>query len=206
MDPPLDIWPTMGLRIIETNMDGLSEDQLSMVSNSSTNTMPIGPSQHMLSLKLTPVDTGITAVGSFCVDTAGIASGFLFMNTEGSTIPDWGGGQCWPVTAKSPDDVDDPDANGVPHMYSLDQNKPNPFNPKTRISFSLKRSGRTVIVVYNILGEKVRTLIDRQMMAGVHSVEWDSKDDRGQKVSSGIYLYKMNAEEYHETRKMILLK
>ncbi len=207
MDPPLDIWPTMGLQVVEKDMDGDSEDTLLLVSMSTSNTMPLGPLQHMLSLHIVPTYAGISEIGSFCIDTTGMANCFLFYdNIVGSITPEWEGGQCWPVAAGILDDVSDESINVVPYSYSLKQNLPNPFNPTTQISFTLERSSQTVISVFNILGERVRILVDHKLSAGLHTVEWDGKDDKGQPLSSGLYLYKMETEEYTETRKMILLK
>jgi len=207
MDPPLEIWPTMGLRVIENNMDGTSDDTLFMVSMSNYNTMPLGPLEHMLSLILVPTDTGTSGTGSFCIDTTGMANSFLFYdNIVGAITPEWEGGRCWPIAPKIPDDADDDNHAGVPFQYSLGQNSPNPFNPSTEISFTMERAGRAIITIYNILGEQVKTLVDGRFSPGIHTVVWDGKDDNGHPLSTGIYLYSMETEEYSKTRKMVLLK
>ncbi len=96
------------------------------------------------------------------------------------------------------------------------QNFPNPFNPTTTISFNLTTEhternpafdGNTEIIIYNIKGQKVKTLIDEKLDAGYHSVIWDGKDDKGKPVCSGIYLYKLNVNNKTELiRKCLLLK
>ena len=89
----------------------------------------------------------------------------------------------------------------VPDQYGLAQNYPNPFNPTTIIAFSLAKAGNTRLEVYNITGRKVGTLVDSYLESGLHSATLD-----GSKLSSGIYLYRLIADEYVETRKMLLLK
>jgi len=89
----------------------------------------------------------------------------------------------------------------LPAEFGLSQNYPNPFNPTTDISFSLKQSGHATLTVYNIRGQKVTTLADGFFGAGTHTVTWDAT-----KVSSGVYLYRLEANDLVETKKMILLK
>ena len=96
--------------------------------------------------------------------------------------------------------------NLLPIKTELTGNYPNPFNPTTTINFGLKEAGDVTIMVYNIKGEKVRTLIDGQLEAKYHSIVWDGKDNTGRNVSSGVYFYKMKAEKYSSTKKMILMK
>lgn len=101
----------------------------------------------------------------------------------------------------------------LPKDISLSQNYPNPFNPSTAIQFSLKVQGSnsmqplpTSLVIYDILGRKVRTLLNEEMLPGDYQVIWDGKDDRGEVVGSGIYLYQLKSGSYTESREMIRLK
>ena len=89
----------------------------------------------------------------------------------------------------------------LPQSVALEQNYPNPFNPATEISFSLPVAGTVKLTVYNMLGQVVATLHDSRLEAGTHSVRWDASS-----VSSGIYLYRLTAGDYAQTRKMMLLK
>ncbi|MGB5105080.1 MAG: M6 family metalloprotease domain-containing protein [Candidatus Zixiibacteriota bacterium] len=103
-------------------------------------------------------------------------------------------------------DVDDYTYDNVlPGSYSLDQNFPNPFNPSTRISFDLPKSGLVHLTVFNILGEKIEDLVDGYLPAGKHSITWQPNND-GTPLASGVYLYKLNTEEASISRKMLLLK
>ncbi len=94
----------------------------------------------------------------------------------------------------------------APKLFALGQNHPNPFNPKTTISFSLPTTGQVDLVVYSATGQQVRTLADGSMAAGSHDVVWDGKDDAGVSVGSGIYFYRLQGENLSETKKMLLLK
>lgn len=101
-----------------------------------------------------------------------------------------------------------PNANEIANVadLSLIGNYPNPFNPQTRISFSLKDQSPVEISIYNIKGQKIRTLIDKKLEAGQHNVIWDGKDSNNKSVSSGIYLYRMKNGKFTKSKKMILLK
>ncbi|MBU8933230.1 MAG: T9SS type A sorting domain-containing protein [candidate division Zixibacteria bacterium] len=96
--------------------------------------------------------------------------------------------------------------NNLPTVYGLSQNYPNPFNPTTNIAFTLPNSGTARIEVFNILGELVATPFDGMATAGENRIEWDGQNSRGKTVSSGIYFYRLTADNYSETKKMTLLK
>jgi len=100
---------------------------------------------------------------------------------------------------------DDPD-NLLPESFGLSQNYPNPFNPTTTIEFQIDRSSHVVLEVFNLLGQRIRTLLDRPMAHGKHSVVWDGRDSSGEDVASGVYFYRVAAGANTETRKMVKLK
>ncbi|MEZ5358318.1 MAG: S8 family serine peptidase [Candidatus Zixiibacteriota bacterium] len=103
-------------------------------------------------------------------------------------------------------DVDDI-VNSLPTEIELSQNYPNPFNPTTTIEFAMKSTQHVTLTVYNITGQRVKTLYDEVAMAGMNSVVWDGDDEYGQATASGIYFYRLTAEDGStETKKMILLK
>lgn len=89
---------------------------------------------------------------------------------------------------------------------SLNQNIPNPFNPTTTIVFANKKAGNVQINIYNIKGQKVKTLVSDYYSAGNHSIVWNGKDDKNQSVASGTYFYRMTTDGYQNTKKAILLK
>ncbi|MFC1476872.1 T9SS type A sorting domain-containing protein [candidate division KSB1 bacterium] len=94
----------------------------------------------------------------------------------------------------------------APDDYILEQNYPNPFNPVTTLRFGLRTPANVTIGVYNILGQEVAVLIDRDMAAGWHQVQWNGTNSMGMPVSGGVYIYRMIAGANIQTRKMILIK
>ncbi len=93
-----------------------------------------------------------------------------------------------------------------PLTFNLEQNFPNPFNPETRIAFSVPKTSHVKVVIYNALGQMVRTLIDRNVEPGHHILNWDGRNDAGQLVPSGVYFYRMKAGDYIALKKMLLVK
>ena len=108
-------------------------------------------------------------------------------------------------TLTEPQVSNDDEIMGI--VSQLYQNYPNPFNPETTISFSITEdSEKTELSIYNLKGQKVKTLINSQLSSGQHSVAWNGKDDSDKPVSSGVYLYQLKAGDFEKTRKMILMK
>jgi hypothetical protein len=85
-------------------------------------------------------------------------------------------------------------------------NYPNPFNPSTTISYSLPQDGRVELAIYNVKGQRIRTLISEGQVTGTHNITWDGTDDHGQPVGSGVYLYRLQRGSLSSTNKCILLK
>jgi len=94
----------------------------------------------------------------------------------------------------------------LPDEYALHQNYPNPFNPVTTLRYNLPENRLVNIIIYDMLGRRVKTLINQNQDAGHKSVTWDATNDFGKPVSAGIYLYQIQAGEYISTKKMVLLK
>lgn len=93
-----------------------------------------------------------------------------------------------------------------PTSYALQQNAPNPFNPKTEIRFALTESAPTTLRIYDVSGRLVRELVDDTMKAGHHTVVWNGSDHRGQQVSTGTYYYQLRSGKFVQTRSMVLVK
>lgn len=93
-----------------------------------------------------------------------------------------------------------------PSEFSLSQNYPNPFNPETYIKFGLSKAVHVKIDIFNIVGQRVRTLVDEEMESGNYVADWDGKDEQGNSVSSGIYFYRMKSEDFSDMKKMLLVK
>ena len=94
----------------------------------------------------------------------------------------------------------------IPTEFALDQNYPNPFNPDTIIQYQLPKSGDVALFIYNVLGQKVRTLINEPQETGYYQTVWDGKDALGRSVSSGVYIYRLVSGQHVQTRRMLLLK
>ncbi len=97
-------------------------------------------------------------------------------------------------------------AKEVPGAYALWPNYPNPFNPQTRITFELPVASNVRLMVYDVLGREVARLAAGSYPAGTHAVTWDGRDATGASVPSGVYLYRIEAGRFTQTRRMTLLK
>ena len=106
-----------------------------------------------------------------------------------------------PVTA-----VEETGDGAVPANSALAQNYPNPFNPGTVIPFQINLGDRVELVVYDLAGQKIRTLVNGQLAAGSYTADWDGRDQSGVVVASGVYLYQLHAGTHRETRKLTLLR
>lgn len=97
-------------------------------------------------------------------------------------------------------------AGEMPVQFALAQNYPNPFNPSTSIQFQLIAPANVKLEIFNVIGQKVKTLLNQKMAAGAHRAVWDGLDDAGQAVGAGIYYYRLSTNQNVSTRKMVLLK
>jgi hypothetical protein len=91
-------------------------------------------------------------------------------------------------------------------VLNIESNYPNPFNPETTISYSIPNDGKVLVSIYNLKGQKVKQLLNDNLIAGRHKVVWDGKNSSGQKVSSGLYLVKIKHDNTHRLHKMMLMK
>ncbi|UCD64129.1 MAG: T9SS type A sorting domain-containing protein [Candidatus Zixiibacteriota bacterium] len=106
-----------------------------------------------------------------------------------------------------PTDAPPGETLSLPGEFTLRQNYPNPFNPGTVICFELPAAANVTLEIFNILGQRVNTLVDRERLpAGAHRIDWRGTDSRGERVASGIYLYRLTAGDRAVTKKMVLLK
>ena len=94
----------------------------------------------------------------------------------------------------------------IPSLFSLDQNYPNPFNPVTTLRYDLPEDGLVSITIYDMLGNVVNNLVNTNQSSGYKSVQWNATNNQGQPVSAGVYLYTIEAGDFRQTKKMILLK
>ena len=94
----------------------------------------------------------------------------------------------------------------LPQAFGLAQNSPNPFSPLTTLAFALPEAAHVRLSIYDLGGRLVRVLVDEVRPAGMHEVQWDATNASGQRVASGVYLCRMEAGEYRETRRVMLIK
>lgn len=102
-------------------------------------------------------------------------------------------------------DVDDSD-DQLPYQFSLSQNTPNPFNPVTTIEFSIPQRSIVTVEIFNALGQKVRTLVNEPKAAGSYRIEWNGQNDTGLPVATGVYVYRIQAGDFSQTKKMVLVR
>lgn len=111
------------------------------------------------------------------------------------------------VTYKPATPSDAGSANGgLPTTFHLGDNFPNPFNPLTTFEYSLAQESQATIEIFNVTGQKVRTLTEGRRMAGTYQAVWDGTDEDGHEVASGLYLYRLQTADYAETKRMLLIK
>ncbi|HPM36567.1 MAG TPA: T9SS type A sorting domain-containing protein [candidate division Zixibacteria bacterium] len=109
-------------------------------------------------------------------------------------------------TTKSPVGVEDELESPLPYRFEVSQNYPNPFNPTTTIEYSVPVRSQVTIEIFNVLGQQVRTLVNEPQSAGSYRVEWNGSDKAGNSVSTGVYLYRFQAGDVVQTKKMLLIK
>ena len=102
-------------------------------------------------------------------------------------------------------EVEEPETTGLPGEFLL-QNYPNPFNPETVVEFVLPAAAEVDLSIFNIMGQRVVTLLDRELSQGRHAVRWNGTDSRGTAVASGVYIYKLTTAEVTASRKMLLVR
>ena len=98
------------------------------------------------------------------------------------------------------------DTSNLPNEFELLDNYPNPFNPSTSISFNIPNEVYTEVAIYNMMGQKVRTLHNGNLQAGRHHIFFDGFDDNNLQLGSGVYFYRVTAGEFNATKKMMLVK
>ncbi len=114
------------------------------------------------------------------------------------------------ITLYTPDalsDIDDQDINtNLPNGFAIAQNYPNPFNPGTNIEYEIPIKSHIKIIVYNILGQEIKTIVDQIKSAGKYMTDWDGTDSNGKPVSSGVYYYKLESDGFVDSKKMVLVR
>ncbi|MEC9456824.1 MAG: T9SS type A sorting domain-containing protein, partial [Candidatus Neomarinimicrobiota bacterium] len=98
------------------------------------------------------------------------------------------------------------DLDLIPDVFALHQNYPNPFNPTTQIKYDLPEDAMVSITIYDVMGRSIRSLVNTTQSAGYRSIQWDATNNLGEPVSAGMYIYMIQAGNFTQTKKMVLLK
>jgi hypothetical protein len=98
------------------------------------------------------------------------------------------------------------DLDLIPEVFALHQNYPNPFNPTTQIKYDLPEDAMVSITIYDVMGRRVKSLVSTTQSAGYRSIQWDATNNLGEPVSAGMYIYMIQAGEFRQNKKMVLLK
>lgn len=103
--------------------------------------------------------------------------------------------------------VEDADENAsLPEEFALRQNYPNPFNPETEIRYELPKESQVVLDVFNLVGQRVKTLVNGKVAAGRYAAKWNGTDDTGKSLASGVYLYRLETGDFVQARRMLLIR
>ena len=94
----------------------------------------------------------------------------------------------------------------LPKEYALYENYPNPFNPTTTIKYSIKENVRVKLIIYNVMGQVVRTLVDEKKPVGIYKIKWDGRNENSEIVSSGVYFYRLEAGKFSDTKRMMFVR
>ena len=94
----------------------------------------------------------------------------------------------------------------IPDVFAMHQNYPNPFNPVTQIRYDLPEDSYVSITIYDIIGRNIKSLVNTDQTAGYRSIRWNATNNLGEPVSAGMYIYMIQAGEFRQTKKMVLLK
>lgn len=178
-----------------------------------TGYISLGPSIHEIDITDA---AGTTILYSFAFDLSGFTDSAVTVFASGFVDPSANqNGEPFGLFAATPGgnviqfstitDINPPVANTA-EGYQLSQNYPNPFNPTTTISWKLAVGSHVELAIYDLLGQRIRTLVDGNKPAGAHQAQWDGRDDRGRAVSSGVYVYQIEAGGFVQSRKMLLVR
>jgi hypothetical protein len=167
--------------------------------------LPNSGTLHMFDVQFDGIVGTSATSGTFCVDSGNFVDNSFDWLLD--SLPNKPVFQevCWDVMI-DPNGIGDEERDMLPKDFSLSQNHPNPFNPSTVIDYALPTRANVSISIYNVLGQKIKTLLNEDINAGYHKTTWDGTNDDGIAAASGIYFYKIIAGEFTATKKMILLK
>ena len=180
---------------------GTTNNHLNSVSLSDPNTGTAVGEQGTI---LRTIDGGTTWISQNSGTTKEL-KGVSFSDPNTGTVVG-GDGTILRTTSGGTVSIQIPNTQLIPAEYELRQNYPNPFNPTTIISYQLPSVNDVTLMIFDLLGREVITLVNKRPSAGEHEVTWDGRDASGQVVSSGIYIYRLQAGAFVQNRKMLLIR
>ena len=161
----------------------------------------IGANATVLTITTGTIPVGTSHGAHICIDSSYLDPGGEWVWSApiaASVYPTWSGQKCYTIWDQLTGVGDN---DGLPITFNLSQNYPNPFNPTTTINYSLAEKSHVELSVYNVLGQKIRTLVNEEQAAGKYSEPWD-----GSTIASGVYFYRLETEKFTSTKKMMLVK
>jgi hypothetical protein len=191
-DPALRVYQSIPVSPTFSSDPNNSQVIIVTVSGQPLNNCPVA-----VSLDDSLIEVAVTDLAGRAVFTKPLSSGLIYnvsVNKPGFTV------SRGYLSGSIATDVDD-DPSSLPRQFALNQNYPNPFNPSTVISFDLPQRANVSLVIFNLLGQEVARLIDRELPAGDHSITWNADSN-----AAGLYFYRLLAGDFSETKKMVLLK
>jgi len=153
------------------------------------------------------VGKGIWTQGDF---VTGVAQGSsIEYDGDGNAASDWAEATTPTLGAENTNFTSVEDPAGIPENFSLEQNFPNPFNPSTVINYTIPQSANLIntrLEIFNLLGQKIKTLVNTQQSSGTYTVQWNGTNDSGELLATGLYVYRLQAAEFVEMKKMLFMK
>jgi hypothetical protein len=196
------IWTTQLFSIT-----GSGADTVGMAGSVMFNTigMPQGFDDIVANITIGPLVIPDNVDHEICLDSAYYPPSGVWKWAGPDVIPEWDGPHCWAVydTASA---VNTRAADGLPTEWMMSQNYPNPFNPVTQIAFDVPSRAHVTLNVFNVLGQQVATLVDQELARGSYTADWDGTSSSGGEVASGVYFYRLETDNYIDTKKMVLMK
>ena len=143
---------------------------------------------------------------TICIDSAFFPASGVWKWSGPDVVPSWEGLKCYTCIDPQVLDAEESSLSVIPENFTLYQNYPNPFNPNTTINLNIPTRTYVKLSVYNMLGQEIVRLLDKEMNAGMHTIKWDGKDKSGTEVATGIYLYRLVTDDYVDSKSMLILK
>jgi hypothetical protein len=203
-----DCYMDLGVIIEDFGADGEIPDTISF-GPLGTNGVPAQTAAEYYIRMHLQIDSGVATTGQFCIDSSETSDPDYDWLIEPADFPmPTFEDRCWDVidvVLMDVQEITDPQEL-LPTEFSLSENYPNPFNPSTQFEFTVPAKSHVSIEIYNVLGQKIKDLVNEELAAGRYQVDWNGTTNSGTQAASGIYFYRMTTKNFEATKKMLLLK